>query len=616
MNVVEFQFHFANKYNYTLALKNQDTGLVRANPSSEDLVRFVDDLRQHLNDLFLEEDQFCFYNITKISTTDVNLGIKEDDRLIKVTIDIDMAERENGLQAAILKEKVDENSLQFFYTRTGARGTRRIAMRTVPGSFGKTIDQNHFDNFDKLVTEKDKIYNAVNVGGQLIRDSLSTYIVGSKSELMKCSKEFFLDFERAELAGQTFSEATITALRASAPHCYRCSISTGTCKDNYELGLEQGLASAKTILWDDISNDLEQGWEKCRNVSFPYRINIGLPECPTVPTVPPKRLETTILPYVYVTAKSGRVLSDGEAEELKKNPVVAAASGEKEEPEEGDLLGTGSAAGSVAVIVCVCVVILSIFIGMIVVRSRVKKQRRISQDRRKSLARAPMKEDNHVNSMMWENPLFNEDLSAEHALDADHLDKFRVDDGDMYYESQLHEEAVVRSPEDLGYMTTARRQDDFEEYAALNDADGDQSYVEPGANLNEVKAQEGKFNLEKPLRSTSFNNGDARKPSVDSVGAMYDDGNSTAGRKSSAASSISGMYDDSSSRRPSVGLKVSLENPSHIGELLYESEDEELQLDLGPEMHEDAFFMKQMQEQVGELGKDRSGQASMMEMQF
>ena len=62
--------------------------------------------------------------------------------------------------------------------------------------------------------------------------------------------------------------------------------------------------------------------------------------------------------------------------------------------------------------------------------------------------------------------------------------------------------------------------------------------------------------------------------------------------------------------------QVALENPNHVGELLYESEDEELEFTLGPDMHEDAFFMKQMEEQVSGLGRDRSGQAGMLEMQF
>eukprot|EP00912_Choanoflagellata_sp_UC4_P001603 UC4_evm5s1019 len=615
MNLVEFQFHFANKYNYTLALKNQQTGFVRANPSAEDLLRFVDDLRQHLNSLFFDEDQFCFYNITKISSTDTNLGMKDEDRLIEVTIDIDMTENSDGLQAAILKKKVDENSLRFFYTRTGERGTRRIAMRTVPGSFGKTVKQYLRDNFIDLVTQKDKVYSAVEVGGQLIEDSLRTYIAGSQSELMKCSKEFFLDFERAELAGQTFSEATITALRASAPHCYRCSVVTGFCKDNYDLGIEHGLAEAKTILWDEITSNLKYGWEICRNISWGYRKVIELQECPVAPTTPPKRLETTILPYIYATEKGGRILSDEEEEDLDKNPVIAAASGEEKVTDDGDLLGTGSRTGSIAIIVCVCVLILLIFVGMILVRSRMKKQRRISQDRRKSLARVPLKDDNHVNSMMWENPLFKEDLSAEHALNADHLDKFRVDDGDMYYESQLHEEVVMGSPEDLGYMTTRRQADDFEEYTALNDPNGEKCYLESNTNNNNFEAEESQFVLEKPLRKSVMDKENIeRKSSIDSIGSMYERDSIT--RKLSTESSMSGMYDESLSRRSSTGLKVSFENPNHIGELLYESDDEELQLTLGPEMNEDTFFLRQMEEQVGELGNDRSGQASMMEMQF
>ena len=77
-------------------------------------------------------------------------------------------------------------------------------------------------------------------------------------------------------------------------------------------------------------------------------------------------------------------------------------------------------------------------------------------------------------------------------------------------------------------------------YSAMNDPSGEGNYIDPGANINDLEANDGKFVLGKPLRK-----------SVDSVGAMYDDG--TMSSRQTSASSISGMYNESSGRKFSMG---------------------------------------------------------------
>merc|ERR1712227_489467 len=86
---------------------------------------------------------------------------------------------------------------------------------------------------------------------------------------------------------------------------------------------------------------------------------------------------------------------------------------------------------------------------------------------------------------------------------------------------------------------------------------------------------------------------------------MYDDGSGS--RKFSI-----GMYDnDSRSRNSSSekGLRVAMTNPSNVEELLYESDDEELELKLGDDMHEDDYWTQQIEGVVGELGRNRDGMA-------
>jgi hypothetical protein len=597
-----YQFHFANKFNYTLALKDQTTGDVHTSPLSEDLQRFIDDLRQHLNDLFLDKDQFCYYNITSITPTDIDLGTNPVDNLIEVGIVLDPRSR----QMEVLQEKIDANQLGFFYTRTGVRGTRRIAMRTVPGSFGKQIFQVVLDNFDDLTNEQDLRFAEVREGRQSIQRNLETRLEGGRSMLHLCSKAFFEEFVLAEMEGQVFEEATFTALRGSAPFCYECSVETGACKDNYELGLEAGTARAREGLTELIWGDPATGYLTCRNISEAYRNRVGFGTCPAVPTVPPKRLATTILPYIYVTAPNGKILSDEEAIEQQNRETAVARSANSKEAESGDLLGTGSTAGSIAIIVCISVLILAAFVGVLLVRSRAKKQRRISADRRRSLARKPMSEDNHPNALMWENPLFKEHLSAEHAVEADHLATFPTggdtEGGNLLFASQLHEEAEFM---DQGYMDLSKQNEGQGRRASFEDGRVEPYYTDG----LEDAGLDGNYMV--PETSDPENAGvedfldGGRKVSVASLGAMYED-NSTGERSSFSMS----MFDDS-------GLTMAAENPRSIGELHYESDDddeEELQLQLGNEMNEDDFWRSEVEKQAQGLGRDRAGMASMQEM--
>jgi hypothetical protein len=293
-----YSIHFANNYDYVVALKNVETGKINEPPADPDRQLFADAFQQVVNGVFVEMDSSCPSVMQKPGAT----------RHGQIVMGMQMSG--NSLDFDHIDEKMANGKLEWAYQRTGYGGRRIVTMVAVPGSLFLTVGQLKMDFFADVLDESGLSYGPVREAETAFVHELDLKIgAGGDSERSRrrmgppggsaashiddCTRVYTEAYLRARSKGLTFSEATANATRASLPVCYFCTLESGKeeCRTVAEEGLRLAKLNARDRFNEVIAGDVD-GWMRCRELAEVFLNQLSI-VCPAEPEVIPTRPVST-----------------------------------------------------------------------------------------------------------------------------------------------------------------------------------------------------------------------------------------------------------------------------------------------------------------------------------